>query len=84
MSTLLASNINRYIKIFISDEAKHENRRLFKQYGRGPGAIDLLYIDGAIDCTHVRLVHTKLQNIKEIYRNRKGYFPLNVQVNIII
>lgn len=84
MSTLLASNINRYIKISTSDEAKHENRRLFKEHGRGPGAIGLPYIDGAIDCTHVRLVHTKLQNIEEIYRNRKGYFSLNIQVNIII
>lgn len=84
VSTLLASNINRYIKIPLSDEARCENRRLFKKLGRGPGAIGLPNIDGAIDCTHVRLVHTKLQNIEEIYRNRKGYFSLNIQVSIIV
>lgn len=60
VSTLLASNINRYIRMPNSDEAKCENRRLFKQLGYGPGAIGLPNIDGAIDCCHVRLVHTRL------------------------
>lgn len=83
VSTLLASNINQYIRMPISDEAKSENKRLFKQLGCGPGAIGLPNIDGAIDCTHVRLVHTTLQNIKETFRNRKEYFSLNVQVCII-
>lgn len=39
-------------------------------------------VDGAIDCTHVRLVSTQFQNIDEVYRNRKGYLSLNVQVDI--
>ncbi|XP_026827112.1 putative nuclease HARBI1 isoform X2 [Ooceraea biroi] len=80
VSTLLASHINRYIKIPSSDESRFENKRLFKELGRGHGGIGLPSIDGAIDCTHVRLVHTRLQNIDEIFRNRKGYFSLNVQV----
>lgn len=83
VSTLLASNINHYIRVPISDEAKYENKRLFKQLGYGPGAIGLPNIDGSIDCTHVRLVETRLQNIDEMFRNRKGYFSLNVQVCII-
>lgn len=82
VSTLIASYINRYIKIPISDEARSENKRLFKELGRGPGAIGFPSIDGAIDCTHIRLIHTRFQNIDEIYRNRKGYFSLNVQVCI--
>jgi len=80
VSTLIASHINRYIKMPTSDEARSENKRLFKELGYGPGAIGLPSIDGAIDCTHVRLVHTRFHDIEEIYRNRKGYFSLNVQV----
>lgn len=83
VSCLLASNINRYIKMPTSDEARSENKRLFKELGRGPGGIGLSSIDGAIDCTHIRLTYTNFQNINEIYRNRKGYFSLNVQVCII-
>ncbi|XP_071577363.1 putative nuclease HARBI1 [Temnothorax nylanderi] len=80
VSCLLASNINIYIKMPTSDEARSENKRLFKELGRGPGGIGLPSIDGAIDCTHIRLTYTNFQNINEIYRNRKGYFSLNVQV----
>lgn len=36
-------------------------------------------MDGTIDCTHVRLVSTIINNVNEIFRNRKGYFSLNVQ-----
>lgn len=84
VSTLIASLINRYVKMPTSDEARAENKRLFKELGYGPGAIGFPSIDGAIDCTHIRLVNTRLFNIEEIYRNRKGYFSLNVQVCIFI
>jgi len=80
VSCLIASNINKYIKMPISDEARSENRRLFKELGRGAGGIGLPSIDGAIDCTHIRLTHTRFENIDEVFRNRKGYFSLNVQV----
>lgn len=83
VSCLIASNINRYIKMPVSDQARSENKRLFKELGRGLGAIGLPSIDGAIDCTHIWLTHTRFQNIDEIYRNRKGYFSLNVQVYIV-
>lgn len=80
VSTLLASYINRYVKMPSSEESRFENKRLFKELGYGHGAIGFPSIDGAIDCTHIRLVHTRLQNVDEIFRNRKGYFSLNVQV----
>lgn len=60
-----------------------ENQRLFKDIGRRDGGIGLPGIDGAIDCTHIRLVSTRFYNIEEVYRNRKGYLSLNVQVNIV-
>lgn len=80
VSVLIASHINQYIKMPISDETRSENKRLFKELGYGPGTLGLPWIDGAIDCTHIRLVHTRFQAIDEIFRNRKGYFSLNVQV----
>ncbi|XP_032682485.1 putative nuclease HARBI1, partial [Odontomachus brunneus] len=48
--------------------------------GYGNGAISLPGIDGAIDCTHIRLTYTRFEGLDEIYCNRKGYFSLNVQV----
>lgn len=37
---------------------------------------------GAIDCTHVRIQSPGGENA-ERFRNRKGYFSINCQVNII-
>lgn len=64
----------------VSHVMRSENKRKFEELGRGPGGIGLPSIDGAIDCTHIRLMHTRFHNIDEIFRNRKGYFSLNVQV----
>lgn len=84
VSTLLASYINVYIKLPVSDAKRNENKHLFEKLGRGSGAIGLPSIDGAIDCTHIRLTHTRFQGIDEIFRNRKGYFSLNVQVSVFV
>ncbi|XP_071652749.1 putative nuclease HARBI1 [Temnothorax longispinosus] len=79
VTLLIASLLKEYIKMPQDEERRNENRRLFNDLGKGNGAIGLPGVDGAIDCTHVRLVDTRFQNISEIYRNRKGYFSLNVQ-----
>lgn len=75
VSILIASHINRYIKMPVSDEARSENKRLFREHGYGPRAIGLPCIDGAIDCTHIRMVHTRFQAIDEVFRNRNYTFP---------
>lgn len=80
VSSLIAALISQVIKMPSTQERQNENHELFKVLGYGAGAIGLPGIDGAIDCTHVRLTHTRFQNLDEIYRNRKGYFSLNVQV----
>lgn len=80
VSILFASLIGDVIKMPITEERKNENHELFRKLGYGNGAIGFPGIDGAIDCTHIRLVHTRFNGINEIYRNRKGYFSLNVQV----
>lgn len=80
VSTLLASMIHDYIKMPSTQEALTENRQLFRQLGVDGDDVGLPGIDGAIDCTHIRLTHTKFQQFQEVFRNRKGYFSLNVQV----
>ncbi|XP_043470202.1 putative nuclease HARBI1 [Leptopilina heterotoma] len=79
VATLLASLINLYIKIPTTGDARNENHRLFNVLGRGHGAIGLPRVDGAIDCTHIKLVGTRFNQVEEMFRNRKGYFSLNVQ-----
>lgn len=81
VTVILASYLNTYVKFVTNPAATQENRRLFKELGYGYGAIGLPCIDGAIDCTHIRLLSNNFGGVGEIYRNRKGYFSLNVQVN---
>lgn len=81
VTVILASYLNTYVKFATNPEARHENQRLFKELGFGHGAIGLPNIDGAIDCTHIRLFGNNFKGLNEIYRNRKEYFSLNVQVN---
>ncbi|RLU15166.1 hypothetical protein DMN91_012160 [Ooceraea biroi] len=67
------------IKMPVNEEKELENRILFRQIGTTINRNGLPFIDGAIDCTHIRLTNIKFYEIPEIYRNRKGYFSLNVQ-----
>lgn len=67
------------IKMPTTAEEKTENRRLFRQMGTVGNINGFPGVNGAIDCTHVRLSCTRFNNIAEVYRNRKGYFSLNVQ-----
>lgn len=79
VSTLLAVEMLYIIKIPTTEERQTENRRLFQQIGATVDINGLPGIDGAIDCTYVRLISMRLREMAEIYRNRKGYFSLNVQ-----
>lgn len=80
VTVLLATYLNTYVKFATSEAAVQENRRLFKELGFGRGTIGLPCINGAIDCTHIRLLGNNFGGLGEMYRNRKGYFSLNVQV----
>lgn len=82
VSLLLARLLNQIINMPFSPNVIQENQRLFKDIGRDN--IGLPGIERSIDCTHVRLVGTRFHNIKEVYRYRKGYFSLNVQVCVYI
>ncbi|XP_046393197.1 putative nuclease HARBI1 [Ischnura elegans] len=67
------------IKMPSTIENKLTTRQAFQEMGKGRGDVGLPGIDGAIDCTHIRLSNVHLNNIQEVYRNRKGFFSLNVQ-----
>lgn len=67
------------IKIPQTEVKQTENRQLFRQVGAARNVNGLPGIDGAIDCTHIRLTSTRFYEVEEVYRNRKGYFSLNVQ-----
>jgi len=62
-------------------EAIEENRRLFYEAGMSEDTVGLPSVDGAVDCTHVKLTYTRFQQYPEAFRNRKGYYSLNVQVS---
>lgn len=81
VTAILATYLNTYVKFPTTQAAIHENQNLFKELGYGYGAIGLPCISGAIDCTHIRLLGNNFGGIGEMYRNRKGYFSLNIQVN---
>ncbi|XP_012218499.2 putative nuclease HARBI1 [Linepithema humile] len=82
VTIILASYLNVYVKFVTNQAAIQENRRLFKQLGYGYAGIGLPCIDGAIDCTHIRLHSNNFGRLAEMYRNRKEYFSLNVQATV--
>lgn len=62
----------RYIRLPETPEEKMELKVQFYGLARFPKVI------GAKDCTHIKLQCPSREN-GELYRNRKGYFSLNVQ-----
>ncbi|XP_031331955.1 putative nuclease HARBI1 [Photinus pyralis] len=68
----IASLAQHYIKMPSTDEEKAQTTRKFYNVSRFPKVI------GAIDCTHVR-IQSPGGDDAERYRNRKGYFSINVQ-----
>lgn len=79
VSRLLALLCDRYIK-YPEDIIAHrlEFYRL-GQIGQRPG---LPEVEGAIDCTHIKIVHTPGVANHEAFRNRKSYFSVNTQVSM--
>ena len=68
----IALMFNQRIALPADQESLANIQRQFYQIARFPGVI------GAIDCTHVAIQSQGGEN-GELYRNRKGYFSMNVQ-----
>lgn len=81
VSRLIALRQRQYIK-YPQDMVSH--RAQFAQLGRYQEYPGLRNVDGAIDCTHVKIVNTPGVEHHEAFRNRKSYFSINVQVSKII
>ncbi|XP_024888320.1 putative nuclease HARBI1 isoform X2 [Temnothorax curvispinosus] len=72
VSTILASHLKQYIN-FSTQQRQRQNTNRFYEVANFPRII------GCIDCTHIRIANPGGNN-GEIFRNRKGWFSLNVQV----
>jgi hypothetical protein len=68
----IASLRSQYIKFPQSDEERMQTMREFYAIAQFPGVL------GTIDCTHIPIMSPGGE-IAELYRNRKGYFSINVQ-----
>ncbi|XP_053383749.1 putative nuclease HARBI1 [Mercenaria mercenaria] len=71
VSGAIAALRRRFI-VFPTDNAATRIQRDFMNVGRIPGVI------GAIDCTHIPILCPGGDKA-ELFRNRKGYFSINVQ-----
>jgi len=63
----------KYVKFPATPQERQDTMNVFYTASKLPGVI------GAIDCTHVPM-QSSGGNDAEIYRNRKGYFSINVQL----
>jgi len=69
----IASLREMYVKLPSTDQDVHAAMQLFYSKSGIPGIL------GAIDCTHVAIQSPGNEDA-EIYRNRKGFFSMNIQL----
>ncbi|KOB53836.1 Uncharacterized protein OBRU01_25937, partial [Operophtera brumata] len=72
VSALLASKMKDFVKFPSSVEEINTVKQKFYELAHFPGVI------GCIDCTHIK-IRSPGGITSEIYRNRKGWFSINVQ-----
>ncbi|XP_018406712.1 PREDICTED: putative nuclease HARBI1, partial [Cyphomyrmex costatus] len=75
VSPAIAALKNDFINFPTSSEQIYQNQQEFFQ------AAGFIHVIGCIDCTHVKIQSCGGRN-SELYRNRKGFFSINVQVII--
>jgi nuclease HARBI1 len=68
----IANLRSKYVQFPQSDEERTQTMREFYAIAQFPGVL------GTIDCTHIPIMSPGGDNA-ELYRNRKGYFSINVQ-----
>ncbi|XP_035457991.2 putative nuclease HARBI1 [Spodoptera frugiperda] len=72
VSTLLANKMKDFVKFPSTESEISTVKQTFYEIAHFPGVI------GCIDCTHIKIRSPGGQS-SEVYRNRKGYFSINVQ-----
>ncbi|XP_069680115.1 putative nuclease HARBI1 isoform X2 [Periplaneta americana] len=73
VSTEIARHLRQFVKFPSTEEDYNVNRNMFHAIAQFPG------ISGVIDCTHIPIQSPGGQ-FAELYRNRKGWMSLNVQL----
>lgn len=73
VSTLLAEKVREYIHFPLDPNAQRMNIAKFYEIAAFPR------VCGCVDGTQIKILNPGGNN-GEVYRNRKGYFSLNVQV----
>lgn len=78
VTAAIASLHNEFIKFPTTNREMRKEQDAFYRIARFPRAI------GAMDCTHIRIASVPLRlqvggEQAELFRNRKGYFSINVQ-----
>lgn len=73
VTRVIAGLRSKYVKFPTTNQERRDTMNGFFQASRFPGVL------GAIDCTHVP-IQSPGGDDAEIYRNRKGFFSINVQL----
>jgi len=73
VTSAIASLREKYVQFPTTVDDQRRTMQSFYSRSKMPGII------GAIDCTHVA-IQSPGSNDAEIYRNRKGFFSINVQL----
>ncbi|CAK1597402.1 unnamed protein product [Parnassius mnemosyne] len=76
VSRQLSNLLPRYIHF---PRSMNVVKRKFEELGRSNIQHGFNNIIGTIDCTHIKINRPRGISHSEIYRNRKGYFSINVQ-----
>lgn len=56
-------------------------KKEFQKLGATRNLPGLSNVVGAIDCTHIKITRPRGLQHSEVYRNRHGWFSINVQVS---
>lgn len=71
MADKLSDHFGEFVKFPSNDELRRVHTKFYNM-NRFPG------VSGIIDCTHVEIISPGGE-VPEVFRNRKGYFSLNIQ-----
>lgn len=74
---LLAEHVNNYIKFPTTENGQRENISVFRRICGFPG------VGPWLDCTHIPVASPGGEDA-EVFRNKKRYFSVNVQVNNLL
>ncbi|XP_048488930.1 putative nuclease HARBI1 [Plutella xylostella] len=82
VSSVLATKLNKYIYFPRTRQDTETLKNAFEDLGATRNLPGLPDIVGAIDCTHIKITRPRRIEHSEAYRNRHGWFSINVQAMV--